>query len=199
MMAPAYIEFPLRLQPVVRSREGGDHGGVSVPYHPVVWIVDNQGRHVADIGTHADDIRGGRIVQDPHQLVARASRFVVWLHALDAQLSSLVEALTESPQVLVQRTILVNTQRSTAEIGVQFCSIRHEEFDHITQEIPLLGAESAVEVLLDAFRDRVLRRHDAAVSLLARIQEAVDSWRTTEELAASRTGAIVIDDGALEH
>lgn len=54
------------------------------------------------------------------------------------------------------------------------------------------------EKSLGQLRARVLKRHDAAVSILAALQEAVQSWRSTDAITAGGE-SMGINDGALEH
>jgi hypothetical protein len=85
------------------------------------------------------------------------------------------------------------------EVGVQFSSAPDDEFDRITQRLEILAGEQEQARILEPLRDRMFRRHEAAVSIMTTLQEAVDSWRSTEALTATDQPPLVIDDGALEY
>jgi hypothetical protein len=193
------IQFPLSLRPVVRSRERGVAAGASTPYHPAIWIIDSTGRRVMDIASDPDDVRAGRVLRDPHQLVSRASQTVAWLQAMHDRLRAWTEPLECPPDLNVRPIVAVEPSGTHVEVGVQFCSAPDDEFDRITQRLEILAGEQEQARILEPLRDRMFRRHEAAVSIMTTLQEAVDSWRSTEALTATDQPPLVIDDGALEH
>ena len=198
-MAIPLIQFPLSLRPVVRSRERGVAEGASMPYHPAIWIVDGAGRCITDVAPDPDDIRAGRLTRDPHQLVSRASQTVMWLQGLHDRLRAWTDTLECPPDLIVRPIIAVETGSRHVETGVQFCSAPDDEFDRITQRVEILAEEDELSRILEPIRERMLRRHEAAVSILLALQEAVHSWRSTEALTSTDQPPLVIDDRALEH
>lgn len=199
-MSDQSIRFPLALSPVVRSREGGLPDGGHLPYHPVIVIVDAEGRRVADIGPDADDVRAGRAVTDPHQLVARAARVVVWLEDLHSRVAALAESLADPDSLLLIRPYMcVNDVASRVDAGVQFCSTTEGEFDRITQSIRIRGDSNDLEKNLDELRERTRRRYESATAILIALREAVHSWRDADAVTASDQSALRIADGVPEH
>jgi hypothetical protein len=55
-----------------------------------------------------------------------------------------------------------------------------------------------VNSILDLLGDRVMRRHAAAIATLGAVREAIEAWRSAEEVTASATGSVAIDDVRLE-
>jgi hypothetical protein len=191
------MEFPLSLQPVVRSRAPRDSVSGHMPYHAAIWIVDRDGSRILDIAPDIDDVRGGRLRDDPLELVSRASRVVEWLQSLNARLGSWIDPLA-APQGLVLRPIITAVKQGrVVEAGVQFCSAPQEEFDRATREIRILAGDDELEAALEPLRGQVVRRFEDASAVLGKLREAVESWRSTEELTAG-PDPLVIGDGALE-
>lgn len=198
-MSSPGIQFPLTLRPVVRSRSGGGPAGRRLPYHAAVLIVDGSGRDVLHIAPDTDDLIAGRTSHDPHDLVAKASRVVAWLWALQHRLASFTADLEQSPVLFARPVILVHGGGSMLDAGVRFCTPPDEEFDRLTREIRILASEDELTRVLEPLRDRVLRQYDEALSLLTSLQDAVDSWRITEQLAAGGNDPLAIEDGTPEH
>jgi hypothetical protein len=88
-------------------------------------------------------------------------------------------------------------QGRMVEAGIQFCSAPEEEFDRATREIQLLAGDDELEAALEPLRGQVMRRFEDASAVLEKLREAVESWRSTEELTAG-PDPLVIGDGALE-
>jgi hypothetical protein len=198
-MAVPFIQFPLSLRPVVRSRERGVAEGASMPYHPAIWIVDSTGRRVMDIAPDPDDIRAGRVTRDPHQLVSRASQTVTWLQEIHDRLRAWTDPLDCPPDLIVRPIVAAEPGGTHVDVGVQFCSAPDDEFDRITQRVAILAGEQEQSRVLEPVRDRMFRRHEEAVSILTALHEAVHSWRSAEALTASGQPPLVIDDRALEY
>jgi hypothetical protein len=191
------MEFPLSLRPVVRSRAPGDASSGHMPYHAAIWIVDRNGSRILDVAPDVDDVRAGRLRDDPLELVSRASRIAEWLQALHVRLSSWIDPLT-APSGLVLRPIITAVKQGRmVEAGVRFCSAPGEEFDRATREVRLLAADDELEAALEPLRIQVLRRFDDASAVLGKLREAVESWRSTEEVTAG-SDPLVIGDGGLE-
>jgi hypothetical protein len=168
-----------------------------MPYHAAIWIVDRDGSRILDIAPDIDDVRGGRLRDDPLELVSRASRVVEWLQSLNARLGSWIDPLA-APQGLVLRPIITAVKQGrVVEAGVQFCSAPQEEFDRATREIRILAGDDELEAALEPLRGQVVRRFEDASAVLGKLREAVESWRSTEELTAG-PDPLVIGDGALE-
>jgi hypothetical protein len=193
------IEFPLSLRPVVRSRQPRDQHGSFVPYHAAIWIVDATGRRIVDVAPDLDDLRGGRNSEDAHALVNRASRMVGWLERVHARLAALTAPLDPVPQLLARPFLSVSGNDRTAEIGVQLLSSENEEFDRLSRRVDLFASEAAVDAIVDLLSGRLARRYAAAAETLEAVREAIDAWRSTEEVAASGTDPVVIDDVRLEY
>jgi hypothetical protein len=198
MTSPS-IAFPLSLHPVIRSREAGDPNGAQLPYHPAIWIVDRTGRRIADVASDATDIRAGRVARDPHPLVSRASRIVTWLQGLENRVSAWIAPLDGPPDLVVRPFVGVKPDGATVEVGVRFCSAPDDDFDRIVREVRMLADEQELARTLEPLRDRVVRQHALAVSILDALQEAVDSWRVAEELTSTDRLPLRIDDGTVEH
>jgi hypothetical protein len=168
-----------------------------MPYHAAIWIVDRDGSRILDVAPDIDDIRAGRLRDDPLELVSRASRIVEWLRALHMRLGSWIDPL-EGPGGLELRPIIIAVnQGRMVEAGIQFCSAPDEEFDRATREVRLLAGDDELEAALEPLRIQVVRRFDDASAVLGKLREAVDSWRSTEEVTAG-PDPLVIDDGAME-
>ena len=197
MTNPA-IEFPLGLRPVVRSRQPGDQLGSFVPYHAAIWIVDATGHSIVDVAPDLDDLRGGRKSEDANALVARAFRMVAWLERVHARLAALTP-LDPVPQLLARPFLSVSPSARTAEIGVQLLSSDNEEFDRLSRRVDLFAIEAAVDAIIDLLGGRLTRRYAAAAETLRTVREAIDAWRSTEEVTASGTDPVVIDDVRLEN
>lgn len=198
-MSSPGIVFPLNLRPVLRGREGGSPNAASLPYHPAVWIVDANGRQVFAVAPDGDDLRAGRGATDPHDLVAKAFRIVAWLDAIDAQLRSWIAPLECPPNLLIQPIITVESAGAVANVGVQFCSAPGDEFDTLTRRVPVLAQDKDVTAILEPLRQIVIRRHAAGIAILAALQEAVQSWRSTEAITAADGASVRIEDAGLEH
>jgi hypothetical protein len=151
------------------------------------------------VAPHRDDVRGGRGTADPHDLVARAFRIVAWLQRIDAQLCAWTASLDCPENYLIRPIIAVESAGAVAQVGIQFCSAPDDEFDRVTGRVPILAEDRIVTAILAPLRERVLRRHDTAVALLASLQEAVQSWRSTEAITATDGTVVRIDDAGLEH
>jgi hypothetical protein len=191
------IQFPLSLRPVVRSRAPGDAVSGSMPYHAAIWIVDRDGSRILDVAPDVDDVRAGRLRDDPLELVSRATRIAEWLQALHARLGSWVDPLA-GPRGLELRPILTTVKQGRmVEAGIQFCSAPEEEFDRVTREVRLLAGDEELEGALEPVRVQVVRRFEDASAVLGKLREAVESWRSTEELTAG-PDPLAIGDGALE-
>jgi hypothetical protein len=197
-MTTPFIHFPLSLRPVVRSRERGSAEGASLPYHPAIWIIDSTGRSVMDVASDPDDVRAGRVRRDPHELVSHASRTVTWLQNLHDRLRAWTDPLESPPDLIVRPVVAVEPGSTHVQAGVQFYSAPDVEFDLITQRVMILAEDGELSRNLDPLRGRMLRRHEAAVSILIALQDAVHSWRSTEALTATDQPPLVIDDRALE-
>jgi hypothetical protein len=197
-MASILVEFPLSLHPVVRSREAGDRDGGHVQYHAAIWIVDHHGRRIMDVAPDINDVRGGRLRDDPLELVSRASGVVAWLQSLNRRLGSWIDSSSVAKGLALRPIIIVGKQGRTVEAGIQFCSAPDDEFDRVTRDIRVLAGDSELEEMLAPLRAQVIERSEAAATVLGKLQEAVESWRITEELAASGPDRIVIGDGSLE-
>jgi hypothetical protein len=195
MLSP--IEFPLSLRPVVRSRAPGDAVSGPMPYHAAIWIVDCNGSRILDVAPDIDDVRAGRLRDAPLELVSRASRIVEWLQALHVRLESWIDP-SAGPRGLVLRPIMTAVKQGRmVEAGIQFCSAPEEEFDRATREVRVLASDDELEAVLEPLRVQVVRRFEDASAVLGKLQEAVESWRSTEELTAG-PDPLVIGDGALE-
>jgi hypothetical protein len=191
------MEFPLSLRPVVRSRAPGDAVSGQMPYHAAIWIVDRDGSRILDVAPDIDDVRAGRLRDDPLELVARASRIVEWLQALDVRLGSWIDPLA-GPRGLVLRPIITAVKQGRmVEAGIQFCSAPEEEFDRATREVRVLAGDDELEAALEPLRVQVVRRFDDAAAVLGKLRDAVDSWRSTEAVTAG-PDPLVIGDGDLE-
>jgi hypothetical protein len=168
-----------------------------MPYHAAIWIVDRDGNRVMYIGPDVDDVRGGRFRDDPLELVSRASRVAEWLQSLNMRLDSWIDPLA-APQGLLLRPVITATQHGhMVEAGIRFCSAPDEEFDRATREIRVLAGDAELEAVLGPLRGQVMQRFEDASAVLGKLREAVDSWRSTEELTAG-PDPLVIGDGALE-
>lgn len=194
------IEFPLALNPVVRSRGGGDPAGVPLPYHPAVWIVDRRGDRILDVAPDIAEVRRGGC--DPNALVARASRIVAWLNALEERISAATGPEAPVPGLALRSFVSVPPRSSVhdAEIafGVRLCGAGGEEFDRVARRVPLLAEEAALAPLLESLASDVARRYEEAASIQRSLQEAVESWRLAEEVAPSARSPMAIGDGGME-
>jgi hypothetical protein len=123
----------------------------------------------------------------------------MWLQGLHDRLHAWTDTLECPPDLIVRPIIAVEPSGTHVETGVQFCSAPDDEFDRISQRVEILAQENELFRILEPIRDRMLRRHEAAVSILMALQEAVHSWRSTEALTATDQPPLVIDDRALEH
>lgn len=197
-IAPS-IRLPLSLRPVVRSRQSGVQHGAFVPYHAAIWIVDATGHRIVDVGPDIDDVRGGRHTEDAHALVDRASRMVGWLERVHARVSSLATSLDPVPELLVRPFLSVSSSDRTAEVGVQLLSADNVEFDRMSRRVDLFAGEPAVDAVIEVLQDRLTRRYAAAAGILETVREAIDAWRSAEEVAASGTDPVVITDVGLEN
>jgi hypothetical protein len=151
------------------------------------------------VAPDVDDIRAGRGTGDPNELVSRAFRIVAWLQGIEAQLCAWIAPLECPADVLIRPIIIVESAGALVQVGVQFCSAPDDEFDRVTRRIRPLAEDGEVAAVLEPLRQRVLSRHEAAISILAALQEAVQSWRSTEALTATDQAPVVIEDAGLEH
>jgi hypothetical protein len=168
-----------------------------MPYHAAIWIVDRNENRIMDIAPDIDDVRGGRLRDDPLELVSRASRVVEWLQSLDMRLGSWIDPLAAPQGLILRPVITVTKQGRTVEAGIRFCSGPEDEFDRATREIRLLAGDDELEAALEPLRAQVLRRFEDASAVLGKLRDAVESWRSTEELTAG-PDPLVIGDGTLE-
>ena len=199
-MTDSGIECPLSLRPVVRGREGGDLSRGQLPYHPAIWIVDRRDCKVMDVAPDPNDLRAGRTRTDPVELVSRASAIIAWLHELEAHVSGWIESLESGSELVAKPLIRVLDEGRRVEVGVSFCSPSADEFDRITATLDMLAQEHVLNGALDALRGQVLRRNEAALSILRSLQAAVRGWREAENLAPTHDGARTeINDESLEH
>ena len=179
--------------------EGGSPGAATLPYHPAVWIVDANGTRIVAVAPHSDDLRAGRGTADPHDLVGRAFRIVSWLERIDAQLCAWIAPLECPANFLIRPIITIESAGAVVQVGVQFCSSPDDEFDRLTRRVPVLAEDSDVAAILEPLRQRILRRHEAGLTILAALQDAVQSWRSTEAITATDHAPTRIEDAGLEH
>lgn len=198
-MSSPGIVFPLSLRPVLRAREGGSAGAASLPYHAAVWIVDANETHIFDVAPDSDDLRAGRGIADPHDLVGKAFRIVAWFERIDAQLHAWTDPLECPPGFLIRPIITTEPGGAVAQVGVQLCSSRDDEFDRVTRRVPVLAGDTEVNAILEPLRPILLRRYEAGITILRELQDAVQSWRSTEAITATDPAAIRIADAGLEH
>lgn len=194
------MKFPLTLRPVVRARERGSPGGTPLPYHPMLLLVDDAGNHVAEVGPDADDVRAGRAITDPHQLVARAARIVAWLDDLNSRLVAWADTLQgEGGLLSVRPVISIDAGASRVEAGLSLCSVSGEEFDRVTHSFAVRCRDEELAKGLAALQERTLKRCESALTMLTALRSAVDSWRAADEVTASSQSPMRIADSALEH
>lgn len=198
-MSTPGIVFPLSLRPVLRGREGGSPNAAYLPYHPAVWIVDARGSRIVAVAPDSDDIRAGRVTADPHDLVGRAVRIVAWLERIQAQLCAWIAPLECPADFVIRPIISIESAGAVVQAGVQFCSTPDDEFDRLTRRVPVLAEDREIAAILEPLRQRVVRRHEAGITILAALQEAVQSWRSTEAITATDQTPIRIEDAGLEH
>jgi hypothetical protein len=193
----AAMRFPLSLQPVVRCRAPGDPVSGPMPYHAAIWIVDRDGSRVLDVAPDIDDVRAGRLRDAPLELVSRATGIVEWLQALHVRLDSWIDPSAGSGGVVLRPIITAVKQGRMVEAGIRFCSAPEGEFDRATREVRVLAGDDELEAVLEPLRVQVVRRFEDASAVLGKLQEAVESWRSTAELTAG-PDPLVIADGAME-
>jgi hypothetical protein len=198
-MSTPGVVFPLSLRPVLRGRQGGSPDAAHLPYHPAVWIVDANGNRTTVVAPHSDDLRAGRGTADPHDLVARAFRIVSWLERIDAQLCAWIAPLECPANFHIRPIITLESAGAIAQAGVQFCSTPDDEFDRLTSRLPVLAEDREIAAILEPLRQRVLRRYEAGITILAALQDAVQSWRSTEAITATDHAPTRIEDAGLEH
>jgi hypothetical protein len=153
-----------------------------------------------DVAPDPNDLRAGRMRIDPYELVSRASLIVTWLRDLDGRVSAWAGSLEPGSGLIAKPFIRVLEEGRSAEVGICFCSPSADEFDRITAKVAMLAQEEVLSDALDPLYVQVLRRHEAALSILRSLQDAVRSWREADEVApaADRVNT-TIDDGSLEH